>query len=861
MDALYPTNPVGHTGRTAVENIPEELKRDNSWVLWKLELRHGRPTKVLYQVNRKRASSTDPATWTTFEEVVNVYQQDDFFDGLGVVFHEGNPYCGADIDDVTEEQASQWIKRFDSYTERSPSGNGFHIICRAELPKGTNRAEGELYSSGRFFTVTGDVVHNAPIREAQAAATEFYEFLRRRDESPKGRVSSTTPLLTDTEIVRLAENAKNGAEFKTVYEGGGQFKSHSERDLSLASRLAFWTQEATQIERIMRGSGCVREKWDKHRTYLGDTISKALSNLSEAYIPADERVSVAVDGRNINQHAGDVITVSFNGRGSSQPPPPFNLTDLGNAERFVAQHGHNVRYCYPWAKWLVWTGSRWERDDAGHVHRLAKEAVRSIYGEAAAAEDEDRRKALAKHATRSEAADRIRAMLELAKSDVPVSPDKLDANPWILNAPNGTIDLRTGELRAHSREDLLTKIAGAEYEPDAPAPAWGTFLERVLPGDELRRFVRRAAGYSATGDTSEQVMFINHGVGANGKSTFQEALSEALGDYSMRAPTEMLMAKRSGGVPNDVARLKGARFVSASETEQGRYLAESLVKDLTGQDTISARFMRAEWFDFEPTHKLWLSTNHKPLIRGTDLAIWRRIRLVPWAVTIPPQEQDKQLSSRIQDELTGVLSWIVHGCLDWWREGLAVPDEVQRATGDYRSEMDTLGDFLEDRCVVDPDSSVAFNNLWKAYREWCLDTEEKGESKKQFGMSLTERGFVADKGSRGVRIRHGLRLKEDFEPDSGQRSVTGVAQSNRSATQGISCKTTENAKGVAYGGSDLHINTRKLEFREVNAKTEPHEPHEPHEDPVSFDLQAGEAATIEELRSRRETDEEDWGEI
>src|SRR5215216_7267189 len=196
-----------------------------------------------------------------------------------------NPYAGADIDDVTEEQAQRWIDRFDSYTERSPSANGFHIICKAEVPKGTNRDEGELYSSGRFFTMTGDVVRDAPIREAQDAANEFYRYLRRGDNAPTER-APTTPALTDAEVVRLAENARNGAEFSVVYRGGGQFKSASERDLSLASRLAFWTQDEAQIERIMRGSGCVREKWDKHRTYLRDTIGKALSGLTEAYHPS-----------------------------------------------------------------------------------------------------------------------------------------------------------------------------------------------------------------------------------------------------------------------------------------------------------------------------------------------------------------------------------------------------------------------------------------------------------------------------------------------------------------------------------------------------------------------------------------------
>ena len=279
---------------SSVYQIPEELRTSPSWVLWRKEHRDGKFTKVLYQTNHGRADSTAPSTWTTFGNAVKAFEQDDFFDGVGFVFHQDNPYCGADIDDVTEEQAQRWIDRFNSYTERSPSGNGFHIICKAKVPKGTNRTEGELYSSGRFFTMTGDVVRGAPVREAQDAADEFYKFLRRHDQDLAERVSATTSTLTDAEVVRLAESAKNGAEFSVVYRGGGQFKSGSERDMSLASRLAFWTQDETQIERIMRGSGCVREKWDRHRTYLQDTIRKALSGLTETYTAQRERASKSI---------------------------------------------------------------------------------------------------------------------------------------------------------------------------------------------------------------------------------------------------------------------------------------------------------------------------------------------------------------------------------------------------------------------------------------------------------------------------------------------------------------------------------------------------------------------------------------
>ena len=475
---------------------------------------------------------------------------------------------------------------------------------------------------------------------------------------------------------------------------------------------------------------------------------------------ADIRYHEIVDELERNGRNGRV-DIDGNGRGTTQPAGGYNLTDLGNARRLVHRHGRNLRYCWLWRKWLVWDGKRWVKDDTGEVYRLAKETVSSIYQEAAAAPNDEARKELGKHATRSEAGARIKEMVDLARSDVPVMPDELDASPDLLNTESGTIDLRTGELREHRREDLITKIAPTTYRPDAAAPTWEAFLERVLPGEDLRAFVQRAVGYSATGDTSEQCMFINHGGGANGKSTFQEAIAAALGDYAMRAPTEMLLAKRSDGVPNDVARLKGARFVSASETEEGRRLAESRIKDLTGQDTITARFMKAEWFDFAPTHKLWLSTNHRPEIRGTDAAIWRRIRLVPWAVTIPPAEQDKKLPIALRHELAGILAWVVLGCLQWRREGLQAPDEVRKATGEYRAEMDVLAGFLVECCELDTGHWEYAKDLYECYKRWCDENGERPEPQRKFGGRLGERGFQRDRGgSRGAGIWRGVRLTE-----------------------------------------------------------------------------------------------------
>jgi len=267
------------------------LRGDPSWVLWRYVERDGKRTKEPCQVNRRRAKSDTPRTWTTFGKALEAYERDEFFDGIGFVFHEGNPYAGADLDDATEdsEAAQEWIDRFGSYVERSPSGNGLHIIAKAKLPQGTNRrGRGELYSSGRFFTMTGDTVRDAPIRDAQDAAEEYYAYLRANDQKPPERAPTSFdgPDLEDAEVLRLLENARNGHEFATIYAGLGDYPSGSERDLSLANRVAFYTQDEDQVERIMRGSGCVREKWDKHRSYLRVTIRKAISGLTNTYSPA-----------------------------------------------------------------------------------------------------------------------------------------------------------------------------------------------------------------------------------------------------------------------------------------------------------------------------------------------------------------------------------------------------------------------------------------------------------------------------------------------------------------------------------------------------------------------------------------------
>lgn len=457
-----------------------------------------------------------------------------------------------------------------------------------------------------------------------------------------------------------------------------------------------------------------------------------------------------------------------------------HLTDLGNAKKLVARHGHDLRYCQARGTWYAWDGRRWKLDECGEVERRAKETVLSWYGDAAELPAKKERTKLVNHAMKCEAASRLKAMIDLAKSEpgVPVAMADLDRDPWLLNVLNGTLDVRSGELRPHDQADLITRLVPVDYDPLAGCPTFLAYLHHILQGKtELVTFLQRAIGYSLSGDTSERCLFILWGGGKNGKSTLLDTMLDLLTDYATRTNTDALMASKYERIPNDIAALKGVRFVYASEGEQGRRLAEARIKDLTGGDTVSARFMRGEWFAFRPELKLWLGTNHKPVIRGTDDAIWDRIRLVPFEVRIPPQEQDKRLRGKLLAEAPGILAWAVEGCLAWQRDGLGEPEDVLQATADYRSTEDVIGRFLGERCEFYETANVTKKALYGAYKSWCEDGGERYVTQKAFGMRLSEMGFdeayVGNSKDR-ARVWIGIALLPDEE--STQREGWGQSE-------------------------------------------------------------------------------------
>jgi putative DNA primase/helicase len=441
-------------------------------------------------------------------------------------------------------------------------------------------------------------------------------------------------------------------------------------------------------------------------------------------------------------------------------PTADHFTDLGNAGRLVATHGKDLRYCHLSAKWFVWDGQRYRPDDTGEVMRRAKDVIRGLWDETIAMDYSEEKRHMVNWALKSEAHGRLVSMVRCATSEpgIPILQRQLDADPWLLNVENGTLNLQNSKLQPHRRRDYITKLAPVVYDPKAKSPLWDAFLDKVMAGnDRLIEFLQRLVGYSLTGNTSEQILTVLLGSGANGKSTLLETVRAVAGDYRKTAPPALLLMSRGDRHPTELADLAGARFVSTVEVGEGRRLAEELAKRLTGGDTVKARRMREDFWEFTPTHKLWLAANFKPEIRGTDWAIWRRILLIPFNVVIPLKEQDKYLLDKLKEELPGILAWAVRGCQAWQKEGLQIPQEVQRAVKEYRAESDIVGQFIRECCIKGPGHREKSSRLYMTFQAWAKHNAERTMSQKAFGTRLSQHGFETRRS--GIHYWLGLKLR------------------------------------------------------------------------------------------------------
>lgn len=447
----------------------------------------------------------------------------------------------------------------------------------------------------------------------------------------------------------------------------------------------------------------------------------------------------------------------------SKPALPLT-TDAGNAELFASLYGDRVRYDHRQGRWLIWDKC-WTEDSQNMVRNLAIKAARYRLRASSAISDEDKRKSQARWGLVSENRQRLEAALELAKSLSPISDsgERWDANPWLLGVQNGVVDLRTGKLRAEQKEDYITKHSPVRFDPKAKCPRFQRFLDEVFLGNsELIGYIQRALGYTLTGSVEEQCLFCNYGEGANGKSTFLEVIHHILGyeAYAENLPFSALDFKDRNN--NDLTKLQGRRFVTSVETNEGVRLNEGRIKSITGGDRITARRLYHEAFTFQPTHKLWLAFNHRPVIADDSEGMWRRVQLIPWLRVFDPAARDKNLLGKLKKEASGILAFMVRGCVAWRHQGLKPPKVVLEATANYRAESDHLGQFIDECCLRDEGATVLTAELWQAYVKWANENEEVTLSRQTFTNRLKSKGFTPGRtGHEGKRTWKGLGLIAD----------------------------------------------------------------------------------------------------
>lgn len=752
------------------ENIPQTLKNLPNWICWKAipQPRPDDPEHIgKIPINPKtggNAQSNNPDTWANFDTAVKASEQ---YSGIGFMF--GNsPFFGVDIDGIEPDIrefldggdciVSEFIHALQSYAELSPSGKGIHIICRGELPKGArHRGNVEMYDFGRFFTVTGNSFGGYPgIADCTAAIKPLHEkYLGGARTEPAQRIVQTAPLpCSVSEVLEAASRAKNGSRFQALYAGNfSEYSSQSEADMAFCNMLAFWTgRNAALMDEIFRNSGLMRDKWDRRQsgsTYGALTIQKAIEQCTNVYQPP-VKFRVKIGGAS----AGNAP--------EEQAPHLYSLDDMGNAKRFIDLFGEDFRYNYTDKTFLYWDGCRWAADLTSAVERSADVAVEAMSAEAdwyESSGDEDAAKAFRKHIKASRSNKSKTNMLKEVQHNMPIMPFQLDKHKMAFNVPNGTLSLKTGQLVPAKRDYFITKFSPVEFTDNADCPMWRRFLDDIFGGDrELIRYIQKAVGYSMTGDTSEQCVFFLYGTGRNGKSTFLDVLREIFGDYVSNIQPETIMVKNSmgNGINSDIARLKGARMVTTVEPNEGVRLNEGLIKQLTGDDAVTARKLYGNEFEFKPEFKLWMATNHKPIIRGTDDGIWRRIHMIPFTVQIPVDKVDRQLKSKLEREYPAILRWAVEGCLLWQREGLKQPKAVLDMTREYRREMDVISGFLDDRCEVGEGFSAKSSELYAAYSAWCEANTEFKMSNTKFSVEMEKR--FKKEISRNGRFFIGLKL-------------------------------------------------------------------------------------------------------
>lgn len=739
------------------EFIPNELKRLNNWICWKAvpnpKSHSGISKEPVNPHTGGFAKSNDPATWASFDTAVQVSSD---YAGIAFMFKDSG-YFGIDIDDRHEELRAfmngdknnifgEFSYKLQTYAEISQSGNGTHFICKGVLPGNdfNNHTDHiEMYAGARYFCMTGNICGEfVDITDCTETVKPFYERYKtnKSKQEPSSAMRSSAVNMDIQTIIQKASDSINGEKFRRLYSGDfSDYGSQSEADMAFCNMLAFWCGgDEEKMDGIYRSSGLMRDKWDRRQsgsTYGRLTIQKAVSQCENFY------------GHNIPQHNQYSLSI---GKETQEriKNKLYSFDDMGNAQRLHDAYGDILRYSYIDKRWLYYKDGKWSYDNIGFHRCIADASVelmereRIHYHEQDEREGTDLEKQFMKHYKKSRSFTGKTNMLKEVEHYSPLLPSMLDRKKILLNCKNGIVNLKTGEFMPHCKEEYITKITRCAYNPNASdTPQWDKFLSDIFGGDrDLIRYIQKAVGYSLSGSTAEQCAFFLYGTGRNGKSTFLEVVRGILGDYATNIQPQTIMIKpNSGSSPNsDIARLKGARFVTSVEPNEGMRIDEGLLKQLTGDDVVTARKLFSDEFEFKPEFKLWMATNHKPVIRGTDTGIWRRIHLIPFTVQIPENKVDRHLKYKLAKEFEGILRWAVEGCKLWQSEGLRMPKAILDAVKEYRHEMDVISAFTDACCTIGK-GEVKASQLYAVYAKWADENNEYKMSNTKFGVELQKK--------------------------------------------------------------------------------------------------------------------------
>jgi putative DNA primase/helicase len=735
--------------------IPKELIKNAKFCCWRYEERDGKRTKVPFNPRTGgKAMPNNPDTFAPFETVEAIQIG---YDGIGVgVFGD---LCAIDIDHCVEEGeiselAGDIISTMRAYTEFSPSGNGIRILFKAsgfEYDKAkfyiNNQQLGlEVYVSGatnKFVTVTGNIVCDGEYAERGEELRIVLEKYMKRPEKPGKTVSESTKALdcSDAELINKAQTASNGELFKGLWSGQiTGYSSQSEADLALCNLLAFWTgRDAIRMDRLFRQSGLMRDKWDRPQsgaTYGAITIQAAINGCTETYSPVKGvRTSTQTDTGIHSRTLAD-IQPNKNKR--------YAQSDLGNGYLFADWFKDTVRYVPERKMWFIYDGKIWQPDNGNlSVMELCKQLADSLLLYALSIQDEQDKQAYIKFVNKWQGHNYRDTILKEAASVHPVSINEFDKDPYLFNCTNGTLDLRTGEFKAHNPVDMLSKISGVEYNPAARSERWERFIAEVMQNDnEKARFLQKALGYALTGDTRYECFFILYGATSrNGKGTCMETFMRLMGDYGRTMRPESIGMKQNSngsGPSEDIARLAGARFVNVPEPDKRLVLSTALVKTLTGNDSITARYLHENSFEYRGQFKIFINTNYLPTVNDQTIFSSGRVKLVPFERHFDEAEQDRGLKDELSTDgnLSGILNWCIEGLQMVGAYGFDMPDSVRKATEEYERQSDKVAQFIDEEMVRDFRGEIKPGDAYQRYRQWCTDNGFHTDSSKSFRAAL-----------------------------------------------------------------------------------------------------------------------------